>query len=65
MHKYGNDREIYIALQGADAVLLDGKSYPVGPGNVIVNRLYGEHGIENTGDERPELLVFEVGITES
>lgn len=46
-------------------MLLDCKSYPVGPGNVIVNRLYGEHGIENTGDERPELLVFEVGITES
>lgn len=62
VHKHGNDQEIYIVLQGTGVMLLDGKSYPVAPGDVIVNRPYGEHGIENTGNERLELLVFEVGI---
>lgn len=62
MHKHGNDQEIYIVLKGNGIMNLDGVEYSVGPGDVIVNKPYGEHGIENHGTEHLELLVFEVVI---
>ena len=61
LHKHGNDQEFYIVLSGAGIMHLDGKSYPVTAGDVIVNRPFGEHGIENPNEEKLELLVFEVG----
>ncbi len=64
LHTHGNDQEIYIVLAGTGRMHLDGETYPVGPGDVIVNRPFGTHGIENTGAERLELLVFEVGCAE-
>ena len=62
VHRHGNDQEIYIVLQGQGMMTLDGQTYPVKPGDVIVNRPFGSHGIENIGEEKLELLVFEIGI---
>ena len=62
MHKHGNDQEIYVVLKGTGIMNLDGKAFSVSDGDVIVNKPFGEHGLENTGEEALELLVFEVAI---
>lgn len=62
VHKHGNDEEIYIVIEGSGQMTLDGITYAVCAGSVILNRPYGEHGLENTGDCDMKLLVFENGI---
>ena len=60
MHKHEDDQEFYVVLDGTGIMNLDGTEYPVGPGDVIVNKPFGEHGLFNTGDIPMELLVFEI-----
>lgn len=62
VHTHGNDEEIYIILEGIGRMLLDGEEYPVGPGDVIVNRPFGTHGLKNDSDRELKLLVFEVAV---
>jgi mannose-6-phosphate isomerase-like protein (cupin superfamily) len=62
LHTHGNDEEIYIVIEGSGQMTLDGTIHPVCAGSVILNRPYGEHGLENTGNCDMKLLVFENGI---
>jgi len=62
LHKHGNDEEIYVVIEGSGQMTLDGTIHPVRTGSVILNRPFGEHGVENTGDCDMKLLVFENGI---
>ena len=41
---------------------LDGREFAVGPGNVVVNRPGGQHGLENTGRAALRLFVVEVAL---
>ncbi|MEV7196051.1 cupin domain-containing protein [Streptomyces sp. NPDC093510] len=59
-HRHGADRETYIVLSGSGLMFRDGEEFRVGPGDVVVNRPYGEHGLLNDSDATDlHLLVFE------
>ena len=62
LHKHGNDEEIYVILAGSGQMILDGARHAVHAGSVILNRPYGEHGLENTGDCDMKVLVFENSV---
>lgn len=59
-HKHGNDEEVYILLEGRGTMTIDGEAHEVSAGDVILNKPYGSHGLENTSDDILKLLVFEV-----
>ena len=62
-HKHGNNEELYIVLEGSGEMTMDGISYPVVKGDVMINKPYGAHGLKNTSaTESLQLLVFEVAI---
>jgi mannose-6-phosphate isomerase-like protein (cupin superfamily) len=55
------DEEIYVVVSGQGLMTLDGECFPVGPGDVVVNRPGGTHGLENTGETDLFLVVVEIG----
>ncbi|MER0443981.1 cupin domain-containing protein [Streptomyces sp. Edi4] len=57
-HRHGEDRETYIVLDGSGVMYRDGEEFRVGPGDVVVNDPYGEHGLRNDGERQLRLLVF-------
>ena len=63
LHKHGNDEEFYVILEGTGEMELDGEKHQVSPGDVIVNKPFGSHGLRNTSDsEELKILVFEVKV---
>ena len=59
-HRHGHDEEIYLVLSGQGTMQRDGETFRVGPGSVVVNRVHGEHGLRNDGDEVLRLFVVEI-----
>lgn len=59
MHKHGNDNEFYVVLSGSGIYYEDDQEAPVKTGDIMMNALYGTHGIRNTGKGEMALLVFE------
>ncbi len=59
-HAHGNDEEVYVILEGRGTMTIDGESHEVRAGDVILNKLYGSHGLENTSGAVLKILVFEV-----
>ncbi|MBK8977789.1 MAG: cupin domain-containing protein [Planctomycetes bacterium] len=64
-HRHGADEEIYLVLSGVGRMYRDGENFEVGPGTVIVNRSFGEHGLRNVGEEPLRLFVVEIGIPDN
>lgn len=62
IHQHGDDEELYLVLEGAGTMHLDGEEFPVSAGSVVVNRSGGTHGLRNDGAEPLRLFVVEVGI---
>jgi mannose-6-phosphate isomerase-like protein (cupin superfamily) len=61
VHTHGaNDEEIYIVIDGRGQVSLDGEIVAVGPGDVMVNRPGGTHGLRNTGDVELRIVVIDI-----
>ena len=60
IHQHGNDEEFYIILEGKGRMIVDGETKDVEAGDVIVNKPYGSHGLENNSDQAMRLLVIEV-----
>ncbi|BCJ66309.1 cupin domain-containing protein [Polymorphospora rubra] len=60
LHRHGDDQETYVILRGAGRMTLDGDTFDVVAGDVVVNRPYGEHGLANSGADDLHLLVFEI-----
>ncbi|MFF8593881.1 cupin domain-containing protein [Streptomyces sp. NPDC015220] len=58
-HRHGADRETYVVLDGSGLMFRDGARFRVGPGDVVVNDPYGEHGLLNDSERELRLLVFE------
>ncbi len=58
-HRHGADHETYVVLAGHGRMYRDGEEFRVGPGDVVVNRPHGEHGLRNDHDTDLRLLVFE------
>ncbi|HEX5839950.1 MAG TPA: cupin domain-containing protein [Anaerolineales bacterium] len=59
-HTHGNDEEVYVILEGLGTMTIDGEAHEVGAGDVILNKPYRSHGLENTSDDILKILVFEV-----
>lgn len=62
LHQHADNEEIYFILKGKGTMLLDDQSYQVSPGDVIVNRVGGTHGLNNDSQEDIEIFIFEVGL---
>jgi mannose-6-phosphate isomerase-like protein (cupin superfamily) len=62
VHRVRRQREIYLRVVGSRRMHLDGREFAVGPGNVVVNRPGGQHGLENTGRAALRLFVVEVAL---
>lgn len=66
LHKHGNDEEVYVVLDGSGMIEIDGEKTPVGKGDTLLNKPYGEHALYNTSDKTDlKILVFEVSNTTS
>jgi quercetin dioxygenase-like cupin family protein len=59
-HTHGNDEEVYVILEGLGTMTIDGEVHEVRAGDVILNKPYGSHGLENTSGSVLKILVFEV-----
>jgi mannose-6-phosphate isomerase-like protein (cupin superfamily) len=61
VHTHGPaDEEIYIIVSGEGMMRLEDEEFVVVPGDVIVNRRRGTHGLANTGTEPIRLVVVEL-----
>lgn len=48
IHPHEKDEEVYFVAEGNGVMILDGKEYPMGPGDVCVCRPGHSHGIRNS-----------------
>jgi mannose-6-phosphate isomerase-like protein (cupin superfamily) len=62
-HEHDN-HELYVIIAGRGRMHLDGEEFEVGPGDVIVNRPGGTHGLTNLSDGELRLVVVEVATTQ-
>ena len=61
-HTHGDDEETYVIVDGSATMVVDGSEIQVGPGDVIVNRAGGTHGLRNTGSSPLRLVVLDVAL---
>lgn len=61
-HTHGADEETYVIVDGSGTMTIDGTSLVVGPGDVVVNRAGGTHGLRNTGADPLRLVVVDVTV---
>ena len=61
----GRGEELYVVISGAGRMHLDGATFSVAAGDVIVNRPNGTHGLVNVGAEPLRLVVVEVAVDAS
>jgi len=60
-HTHADDNEeLYVVVGGCGLMSLDGEEFEVRPGDVILNRPGGSHGLKNTGSEELRIVVLEV-----
>ncbi len=59
-HRHDTIEECYIVVNGSGRMTMDDETEEVFPGDVILNRLGGSHGIYNHTPEELELLVLAV-----
>jgi mannose-6-phosphate isomerase-like protein (cupin superfamily) len=62
-HSHDNE-ELYVVVAGRGLMSLDGAEFEVQPGDVILNRAGGSHGLTNTGNEELRIVVIEVDARE-
>ena len=61
VHTHERDNhELYVVVAGRGRMYLDGEEFEVGPGDVVVNRPGGTHGLRNIADTELRLVVVEV-----
>ena len=56
VHIHDGSEELYVILKGRGTALLDGEEHAVGPGDFLMLRNGGAHGLRNDGPEDIELL---------
>lgn len=60
-HRHADDEEeLYLVLEGAGTMWLDGEEIAVRGGDLMRNRPGGEHGLRNTGTQLLRLFVIEL-----
>jgi mannose-6-phosphate isomerase-like protein (cupin superfamily) len=55
-----DNHELYVIVAGRGRMHLDGEEFDVGPGDVVMNRPGGTHGLRNTSETELRLVVIEV-----
>jgi oxalate decarboxylase/phosphoglucose isomerase-like protein (cupin superfamily) len=61
MHAHGiDDEEIYVVIDGHGSMTVDDETFDVGPGDVIVNRPGGAHGLSNDTDAPLRIVVVDI-----
>ncbi len=58
------DEEVYVVVDGHASMQVDGGTIAVGPGDVVVNRPGGAHGLVNDGDADVRLVVVDLAVTD-
>jgi uncharacterized RmlC-like cupin family protein len=56
VHIHDGSEEMYFIVKGRGVALLDGEEHSVGPGDFLMLRNGGAHGLRNDGPEDVELL---------
>lgn len=59
-HRHDTIEECYVIMNGHGRMTVDDETLEVGPGDVILNRLGGSHGIYNHTQEELELIAVAV-----
>jgi len=57
-HTHGDDEEIYFILDGSGRMTINGEPHEVKSGDMVLNRPFWTHGLENTGKGVLRLIVF-------
>jgi len=61
VHTHGlEDEEVYVIVAGQGEMTLNGQTFDVEPGDVVVNPRGGTHALTNTGSEPLRLVVLDV-----
>jgi len=55
-----DDEELYIVIDGRGQMTVDGRTFPVGAGDVIPNRPGGTHGLANVGPGDLRIVVVDL-----
>jgi quercetin dioxygenase-like cupin family protein len=64
-HRHSSgDEEIYVCIDGTATMEVDGQELAIGPGDVVVNRPGGTHGLLNTGSQTLRLVVVDTAVRE-
>lgn len=58
-HRHTDNEEIYLILKGTGKMCLDGESFYVSQGDIIVNRNLSSHGLENQSNEEIHIYVVQ------
>lgn len=56
VHIHEGSEELYFILKGRGTALLDGEEHPIVPGDILMLKNGGAHGLRNDGPEDIELL---------
>jgi len=60
IHRHALDNEeIYVIISGEGEMTVEQETFPVGPGDVIVNDPGGEHGLRNVGAQELRMVVVQ------
>jgi uncharacterized cupin superfamily protein len=58
IHPHGEDEEMYVVLEGEGIMIVNGQRKKVVAGDLVLNKPFWSHGLENTSDVTMRLLVF-------
>lgn len=61
-HGHRDDEELYVIVEGNGWMTVNGETREVKAGDVVLNKPYWRHGLENRSDAVLKVLVFEVGL---
>ncbi len=60
-HPHEGSEEIYFLVEGCGVMILDGREYPMGPGDVCLCKSGHSHGLRNTSEAPMRLIVVGLG----
>jgi len=56
-HIHESSEEVYLVIEGTGMMIVDGREYPAGPGDVSVCHSGHSHGLRNSADAPMRLIV--------
>ncbi|WP_197035413.1 Gfo/Idh/MocA family oxidoreductase [Paenibacillus sp. UNC451MF] len=59
-HGHREDEEVYIILEGTGIMTVNGEQRQVKAGDIILNKPWWKHGLENNSDQPLRSIIFEV-----